>query len=81
MALVIVGPRVGWTLRKGWMAGVRKSPLLLQPRPSIGLRFVSVPWTSRHRSSRSVDPSEPALTTTTRAVALPAVNAPLAIRS
>ena len=64
MAPVIVGPRVGLT-RRPVEADVRKSPLLLQPRPMWRGRSGSVLCTSRQRSSSSVEPSEPAARTTT----------------
>ena len=77
MAAVIVGPCVGSTSRNGWIAGVRKSPLLLQPRPRRGLSFGSVRLL-RHRSSSSVDPIEPAATMTRGAVSVAGVE--LAVR-
>ena len=67
MALVIVGPSVGRTSRVGWSPMVRKSPLALHLDPSASGSRGSVFVTSRDRSRSSVDPSEPAATTSSRA--------------
>ena len=75
MAVAMVDPgRVSSRARRS--AGVRKSPLLLQLSPSRPLTSGSVPSSSRQRSSSSVEPSDPAATTTRRAVADPVCAGP-----